>query len=84
MSRGRTVRGDRTGIRNGDLTLRPVTAEDTESNEPETNPRGNRMAGSGLMREDLTRSRTLGIGAAVGLEGWIRTQDPIQELGTQK
>ena len=84
MSRGRTVLGDRTGIRNGDLTLNPVTAEDTESNEPGTNPRGNRMVGSGLMREDLTRCRTLGIGAAAGREGWIRTQDPIQELGTQK
>jgi len=78
------VLGDHTGSRNGDLTLNPVTAEDSVSNELGTNPRGNRMAGSGLMREDRTRSRTLGIGAAAGREGWIRTQDPIQELGTQK
>ena len=76
--------GDHTGSRNGDLTLNLVTAEDSVSNELGMNPQGNRMVGSGLMREGLTRCRTLGIGAAAGREGWIRTQDPIQELGTQK
>ena len=76
--------GGHTGSPNGDLTLNLVTAEDSVSNELGMNPRGNRMVGSGLMKEGLTQCRTLGIGAAAGLGGWIRTQDPIQELGTQK